>query len=118
MRAPSWGRGASLTFPLPSSWSPTVAFHAVPRMIHTLTPSWTLLNRTSSILPVSVKAKQLIAARSPSASPAVPICLLLCFRTSVGTTVRSAHSKLNDTSERKLLGEPRGQQLACVPTKL
>lgn len=32
--------------------------------------------------------------------------------------MRSAHSKLDDTSERKLLGEPRGQQLACVPTKL
>lgn len=88
--------------------------------LHTLTPYLTILNKTSSILPVPIKAKQSIAARSPNArpSPAVPICLPLCVRTSVRTTVRSAHTKPDETSERKLLGEPRGQQLAYVPTKL
>lgn len=62
------GLGASLTFPLPSSWSPTIAIHAVPStafQLHTLTPTRRVPNKASSILPVSVKAKQPIAASVP-----------------------------------------------------
>ena len=62
------GLGASLTFPLPGSWSPTIAIHAVPStafQLHTLTSTQRVPSKTSSILPVSVKAKEPFAASVP-----------------------------------------------------
>lgn len=71
---------AYLTFllPLPGSWSPTVAIHAVPSMVfqsHTLTPAWRIPNNTISVPPVSVKAEELTAVSVPEVL--VQWCLLV-----------------------------------------
>lgn len=117
---------ASLTFPFPhpGCWSPTVATHAVPSIVfqlHTLTPAQRVPNRTSSIPPVSVKAKQPTAA-------SVPECKIWSNGDCSSTSTSSIRVETQDvsmpncqgdgTSARKLLGEPRHQQFAHSCTQL
>lgn len=121
---PAWCRGLLhlLTSGLPVPQNCCLSVPSTAFCIQTLTPTWRVLNTTSLILLVPVKAKQPTAASTPDAksSPAVPICLPLHPSTRLENTERSAHTKLPraETSERELLYEPRGQQLAYSPTKL
>lgn len=116
------GLAAPLAFPLPSSWSLTTTIHGVPSMalqLQILTPTQRAPNKTSSILPISLKANPPTAASVPDL---LQLCLFVClYIPAPGWKPQDAptpNCQGGETSVRKLLGEPRRQQLAHSPTKL
>lgn len=118
-KQPSWP-GGSLTFPLPSSWTPTIAIHAVPSIavqLHTPKPTQRVPTKTSSILPVSIKANQPVTASAPECKTSSS-CTSTSQDQKPHQDVPTPNYQGDEVSAKKLLGELWGLQLAHSPMKL
>lgn len=118
-KEPSWPAG-SLTFLLPSSWTPTIAIRAVPStalQLHTPKPTQRVPAKTSSILPVPVKANQPVTASAPECKTSSS-CTSTSQYHKPHQHVPTPNCQGDEVSARKLLGELWVVQLAHSPVKL